>query len=284
MASQPVIPPRMSSPVADTHAHLVMLDDPAGALERAARAGLGLVVTVADATEAPRQTFDLLDGWLADARSRLAEHPDPGVELPQVRIIVGAHPHNASSFTPQVAALLEELLADPRVAGLGEIGLDYHYDHSPREMQRDAFRAQLEIARRSGLPAVIHLREAHDDGLEILQEAGLPPEGAVLHCFTGDAQLARPFLDMGCYVSFAGPVTFKKADAIREAAAAVPLERLLTETDCPFMAPEPNRGTSNEPAWTVFTLARIASERGLPAEELARVTYDNALAVFGSRG
>ena len=137
-----------------------------------------------------------------------------------------------------------------------------------------------QAAERFGLPAVVHLREAHEDGEAIMREIGLPTKGCVLHCFTGDAALAGRFLEMGCYVSFAGPVTFKKADAIRDAAARVPLERLLVETDCPFMAPEPYRGRPNEPALTVFTARRIAEVRGMNSHELAEATSENARRLF----
>jgi TatD DNase family protein len=142
------------------------------------------------------------------------------------------------------------------------------------------FRRQLAVAHRCELPVIVHLREAHDDGFEILEDVGLPAGGCVLHCFTGDADLVRRFLEIGCYVSFAGPVTFKNADAIREAACVVPLDRLLVETDAPFMAPEPHRGERNEPAWTAFTVARIAEARGQDSATVAHGVYENAGRVF----
>ncbi len=283
MGTGPVELPKIDAPIADTHAHLVMLDDPAGALERAAMAGVPFVVTVVDVTETPRLTFDLLQSWLDEAQERLDLWGVENAVVPEVRIIVGAHPHNAKDFGPDAEQLLIELIADPRVVGIGEIGLDFHYDHSPRDDQRRVFKAQLVMAREAGLPVVVHLRDAHAEGLEILKAEGIPEAGAILHCFTGDAQLAAPFLELGCYVSFAGPVTFKHADPIRAAAAEVPLDRLLVETDCPFMAPEPHRGKSNEPAWTVFTVERIAAVRGLSAVEIAQSTYANARTVFGGR-
>lgn len=283
MGHGPIELPQVGAPIADTHAHLVMLDDPAGALERAAIAGVTFVVTVVDVTETPRLTFEMLQSWLDEAQERLDMWGVEGATVPDVRIIIGAHPHNAKNFDAQAAGLLSELLADERVVGVGEIGLDYHYDHSPRDDQRRVFRAQLSLAHEAGLPVVIHLRDAHADGLEILSEVGMPAAGAVLHCFTGDAALAEPFLELGCHVSFAGPVTFKHADPIRAAVASIPLDRMLVETDCPFMAPEPHRGKSNEPAWTVFTVERIAQVRGVTAAEVAQATYDNARAVLGGR-
>ncbi len=281
MSRRPTELPRLGALSADTHAHLEMLDDPAGAIERAAMAGVGLIVTVVDVTETPDEgTFDLLDTWLDDAKQRLEQWELPYVRTPDVRIILGAHPHNAKNFDEHAEKRMLELSTDPRVVGIGEIGLDFHYDHSPRSLQRRAFRVQLDGAQRCRLPAVAHLREAHDEGIEILKDVGVPDAGCVIHCFTGDADRVAELVEMGCYISFAGPVTFKNADAIRAAAAVVPLDRLLVETDAPFMAPEPYRGLPNEPAWSVLTAARIAEVRGIPTAELAQATMDNARRIF----
>jgi TatD DNase family protein len=268
-------------PVADTHAHLDMLDDPASALARAARVGVRFVATVADVTEDAWRTYDELPSWLANAGELLAHSGEPGVELPVVRVIVGAHPHNAKDFDESAEAELRRLAADPRTCALGEMGLDYHYDHSPREVQRDRFRAHLQLAHESGLPVVVHLREAHEDGLGILTEIGVPAAGAILHCYTLGPETMRPFLEIGCHVSFAGPVTFKKAVEVREAAALVPEERVLTETDCPFMAPEPFRGKTNEPALVVFTAAAIADARGSERAAFAARAHETALDLLG---
>jgi TatD DNase family protein len=268
------------APAADTHAHLDMLEDPTLALARAALAGVSFVATVADPTEDAWRTFDELPAWLAGARDLLREAGSE-VEPPHVRVILGAHPHNAKDFDAEAEVELLRLAEDTPTSAIGEIGLDFHYDHSPREVQRAVFRRQLELARDLGLPAVVHLREAHEEGAEIMTQVGLPAAGCVLHCFTGDAGLAARFLDLGCTaVSFAGPVTFKKADEIRAAATSLPIEVLLTETDCPFMTPEPFRGRKNEPAFTVFTTARIAEARGEGLREFALRVYANALALF----
>jgi len=280
MSKRPTELPRLGALIADTHAHLEMLDDPAGAIERAAMAGVGFIVTVVDVTETPEGTFDLLDSWIDDARTRLEEWELPYVRIPDVRIILGAHPHNAKNFDAAAEARMLELSADSRVVGIGEIGLDFHYDHSPRIVQRRAFRVQLDGAQRCELPAIVHLREAHEEGIGILRDVGVPEAGCVIHCYTADTELLEQLLELGCYISFAGPVTFKNADAIRAAAAAVPIDRLLVETDCPFMAPEPYRGMPNEPAWTVLTAARIAEVRGMPTAELAQATLDNARRIF----
>jgi len=256
--------------IADTHAHLDMLEEPTLALARAARAGVGLVATVADPSEDASRTYKESDAWREAA----------GEGAPRVRVLVGVHPHNAKNLTPEVEAELRRLAGHAKTSAIGEIGLDYHYDYSPRDRQREAFRRQLEIAHELDLPAVVHLREAHEDGEAILAEIGVPPAGCILHCYTlGPSPLDR-FLAMGCFVSFAGPVTFKKADEIREAAATVPLGRLLTETDCPFMAPEPFRGRANEPALVIFTAARLAETRGEALETFAAETYANALGLL----
>lgn len=268
-------------PVADTHAHLDMLDDPAGALEKAALADVGLIATVADVTEDAERTFEQLGGWIAEASRRLAGRGHGGTAVPEVRIVVGAHPHNASAFDASALARLRALIADPRVAAVGEAGLDFHYDHSPREDQRRAFRASLRVAHESGLPLVVHLREAHAEGLAILGEEGVPAAGCVIHCFTEDAATALPFVEMGCHISFAGQVTFKKADAVRATAAALPLDRVLTETDCPFLAPEPYRGRRNEPAWVTLVATAVAAARPEQPTDVTRALYENAGRVFG---
>jgi len=272
------------NPIADTHAHLDMLDDPALALARAARAGVGFVATVADPSEDAWRTYDELPSWFANARELLEGDAravgGPVLEPPRVRVIVGVHPHNAKNLTPEVEVDMRRLAEDGRTSAIGEIGLDYHYDHSPRDVQRDAFRRQLAIAHEFGLPAVVHLREAHDDGEAILRDVGMPPAGCILHCYNLGPEVLGRFLELGCTVSFAGPVTFKKAEEVRESAALVPPGRILTETDCPFMAPEPFRGRTCEPALTVFTAARIAEARGQMLTDFARDAYATALGLL----
>lgn len=268
---RPVAHPLAGAPVADTHAHLDMLEDPALALARAALAGVAFVATVADVTEDAWRTYEELPSWLSNARELLDTEGAADAVLPSVRIILGAHPHNAKDWDAAAEEEFRRLAADPRTCAVGELGLDYHYDHSPREVQREAMAAHVALAHEFGLPAVIHLREAHDDGLAILREQDVPAAGAILHCYTLGPETMQPFLDLGCHVSFAGPVSFKKAEEIREACREVPGDRLLTETDCPFMAPEPFRGRTNEPALVVFTAARMAEARGEdPAEFAAR--------------
>jgi TatD DNase family protein len=291
-----VVLPELGAPTADTHAHLDMLADPVGALVRAARAGVTLVCSIVDLTEEPEVTLDGLAGWLAEAggtldagRASLAGGEgagSPGLAPPDVRLILGVHPHNASLFDAatdlRLCAMVRELPAG-LVVGLGELGLDFHYDHSPRDAQRDAFRRQLALAHELALPVTVHLRDAHDEGLAILRECGVPEAGCIIHCFTEGPETAAAFLALSpaVRISFAGPVTFAKAQQIRDALAVVPLERVLAETDSPFLAPAPYRGEPNEPAFVTLNVARIAEVLGVPAAEVAAATLDNARRVFG---
>ena len=277
--SLPILPD-LGVPSVDAHAHLDMLEDPIAALVRAAQAGIALVATVVDLSESPETTLGGLEGWLDAAGEHLAPL---GLAAPEVRLIVGWHPHNAKEGDDAMLARLRELTGDPRVCAFGELGLDFHYDHSPRDIQRAWFRRQLELAHEVGLPVEIHLREAHDEGLALLTELGAPPAGCVIHCFTEGTELAERFLDLGCHISFAGPVTFKKADALRDAARIVPLERLLVETDCPFLAPDPYRGRRNEPAFAVLNAAAVAAAKGIQPAEVATAALANAQTLF-SRG
>lgn len=281
MPDGPIVLPRLGAQSADCHAHLGMLDDPAGALERAAMAGTMFIVTVDDPTDGPSGSLDRVGGWRDETDTRLRDWEIEHGEAPEVRVITGVHPHEARHFTAETGALIESRLSHPLAAGIGEIGLDYHYDHSPREDQLTVFRTQLEMARRLDVPAVIHLREAHDDGLEVMRDVGLPDAGCVLHCFTGGPELVEPFLEIGCHISFAGPVTFRRATAVRAALNEVPLDKVLFETDCPFMAPEPLRGRTNEPAWVTLTIAAAAEVRGEPVEILSLSALGTARRLFG---
>jgi TatD DNase family protein len=186
---------------------------------------------------------------------------------------VGVHPHDASKATPETFAAMEALAADAKVLAIGEIGLDYHYDFSPREVQRDVFVEQLKLAGRTGKPIVIHTREAWDDTLALLR-AHWSGNG-IMHCFSGGPAEAHQALDLGFYLSFGGVITFPKAEALREAARVTPEDRLLVETDAPYLAPVPRRGKRNEPAFIVETARRLGEVRGTPPERIAEVTTGN---------
>ena len=195
---------------------------------------------------------------------------------------VGVHPHDAKLYDEAAERLILEFVRGGRVVAVGEIGLDYHYDHSPREVQREVFRRQLRLARAEGLPVIIHSREADEETLEILRaEYAGAARGGVMHCFGGGPALAEGALALGFCISFAGNVTFKKADALREVALTVPLDRLLVETDCPFLAPVPHRGRRNEPAYVAATARFLAGLRGLADEEFGRATSENFSRLFG---
>ena len=203
---------------------------------------------------------------------------------PAVRTAIGVHPHISHEYAadPGRAAAVVQAALDvtPSARAVGEIGLDYHYDFSPRDVQQRVFRAQLRLARERRLPVVIHTREAEADTVALIREEGGGDVRGVLHCFTGSSELARTAIDLGFYVSLAGIVTFPKAAALRETARLVPLDRLLTETDSPFLAPVPHRGQRNEPALVAAVVAALAADRGLPAANLAAVTTDNYRALF----
>jgi TatD DNase family protein len=188
----------------------------------------------------------------------------------------GVHPHDAQDGIEG----LEGLLAQSEVVGVGECGLDYHYDHSPREVQREVFAQQIALAHAHDLALVIHTREAWDDTFSALAELGTPRR-TVFHCFSGGVDEATRALDIGAYLSFSGIVTFPKADDVRAAAAMCPLDRLLVETDAPFLTPVPHRGQPNQPAFVTLVGAEIAALKGLPNRDIAVVTWANASGLFG---
>ncbi len=193
---------------------------------------------------------------------------------------VGVHPHDAENFTEDAAQELLALCREPKVRAVGEIGLDYHYDLSPRQTQRDVFRRQIALAREAGLPMVLHIREAHGDALEILRaETDLP--AGVVHCYSGSLESAREYMRLGLLISFTGSVTFKNAHNLQAVAAVLPREKIMIETDCPYMAPTPYRGRRNEPALVAEVLRFLADLRGESEEELARTTMENGRRLFG---
>lgn len=249
----------------DSHCHLDFPDFAAELDEvvaRAERAGIGLMLSIG--THLSRHAAVLA----------VAER------FPSVYCTVGLHPHEAGNE----AATPERLLAladHPKVVGLGETGLDYYYDKSPREAQRAAFRAHIAAARQSGLPLVVHTRDADEDTAAILEEeSALGRFGAVIHCFSGGPALAERMLNLGFYLSASGIMTFKTAEALRETFAAVPLDRLLVETDAPYLAPIPHRGKRNEPAYVALTAARLAELKGVSPAALAEATTANFHRLF----
>lgn len=252
----------------DTHAHLEMdaFDaDREEVLARAAAAGLTAIVTVGTT--------------LPDCEKAVALARSHG----QVFASVGIHPHEARDAGAAAYEALRRLAAEPKVVALGEIGLDFFYDHSPREQQLKSFAEQLDLAAELDLPVIIHDRDAHGETLGLLRERRGRLRG-VLHCFSGDAAMAQECVELGYYISVAGPVTYPKADQLRSAAREVPLERLLVETDCPYLAPQSRRGKRNEPAYVIETARRLAELRGVPLPEMERITADNARRLFTRMG
>jgi TatD DNase family protein len=195
---------------------------------------------------------------------------------------VGTHPHNAAAEPDVAVNEIVGLAQHPRCVAIGEAGLDYFYDKSPRDVQRQVFRTHIAAARESGLPLVIHARDADEDMTRILtEEMRISPYQAVLHCFSSGAELARVGVDLGLYVSFSGILTFKKSDEIRRIAAFVPRDRLLVETDAPYLAPEPHRGRTNEPAYVAHTARVLAQTIGISEADVAQITTDNFYRLFG---
>lgn len=253
----------------DSHAHIESEDfdsDRKQMIARALEAGVEIIVAVGNG-EISRDSHA--------AAFQLAE------QYPFVYTTVGVHPHEARLLDDRLYAKLAELSRNPKVIAWGEIGLDYHYDNSPRDQQREAFRKQLRMARERNLPAVIHTREAEADTLALLDDewkgAGLP---GIIHCFTGTRWFAEQAVARGFLISFSGVVTFKKSEDLRETARSIPLDKILIETDCPYLAPVPFRGRRNEPAYVVEVARCIAGLRGLAIEEVGRATSDNFKRLF----
>ena len=253
----------------DTHTHL---DDPRYDADREA--------VMARAREAGVDTFITIGCDLATSRSAVALAD----RYADVYATIGVHPHEVKHIGDNWYTELRRLAAHPKVIAYGEIGLDYHYNHSPPTEQRDRFREQVNLARELRLPVVIHTREAQDDTVTILREEQAAEVGGVFHCFSGDAWLAKDALDLGFYLSFSGVITFHNAAMLRDIVKTVPLDRLLVETDCPYLTPVPHRGKRNEPAYVTLVAAKIAEARGsttaLDGEEIARVTSENARRLF----
>ena len=253
----------------DSHSHIEGAEfdaDREAVIQRALEAGVEIIVCVGDGEVA------------ADSHAAAFKVAD---EHSFIYTTVGVHPHEARLLDDKLCAQLVELAQHPKVIAWGEIGLDYHYDNSPRDVQREAFRRQLRMARERRLPAVIHTREAEADTLATLdqewKDSGLR---GIIHCFTGTRRFAEAAIELGFLISFSGVVTFKNANDLRETAQHLPLDKLLVETDSPFLAPVPYRGRRNEPAYVVETARAIAELRGIDVEDFARVTSGNFARLF----
>jgi len=250
----------------DTHAHLHFpdfKDDLDTVLDRARAAGVRGMVTIGTDRETNAAVVVLAKRW------------------PDVWATVGIHPHDAALASEADFEEMERLARnETRVVGLGEMGLDFFRNLSPPDAQQKVFRRQIDIARRVGKPVVVHCRDAHEDTLAILGEERAGETGGVMHCFSGDVAIARRCLDLGLYISLAGPVTYKNARALPEVARFVPEDRLVVETDCPYLPPTPHRGKRNEPAWVALTAEHVAGLRGADPEALSDALTANAAKLF----
>ena len=280
--------PEPLAPLADTHGHLSKRtpEEAAAALMRAFDAGVRLHVIPVDPTDDVADAGAFL-AWLDEVRERAGELGT------STYFVAGVHPYGAEKIDASALQRLDALLASPYCKGVGEFGFDFGpWSNVPLEAQKEAFRTHLAIAREHGLPVELHLRDpekgeplAHDLALRILSELGVPEAGCDLHCFTSGPDIMEPFANMGCYIAFGGAATFARSKDIRAAAAACPLELILSETDCPYMTPEPLRGSSCEPGMVAFTAARVAEAREEAGASSAQATYaalwDKATRFFG---
>jgi TatD DNase family protein len=253
----------------DSHTHLDshrFEEDREAVMERALAAGVAAMINVGADLASSQRSVALADRY------------------PNVYASVGVHPHKARTVDGAALAELRALASHPKVVAVGEIGLDFYRDLSPRDQQRRAFRAQLAWAAKLGKPVIIHDREAHDEVLELLANwmAEAPERRrGVLHCFSGDLAMATEAVALGLYLGVDGPVTYRNARKLPEIVAWMPLDRLLIETDCPYLPPDPHRGQRNEPAYVRLVAAKVAEIKGLPLEEVARVTTENVRRLFG---
>lgn len=250
----------------DTHVHLNAYqykDDVEEVIARAKEAGVSYMVVVGFNEETIEKALELTERY------------------PFIYAAVGWHPVDAIDMTDKHMEWLEQLATHPKVVALGEMGLDYHWDKSPKDVQKDVFRRQIRLAKKVKLPIIIHNREASADIVQILQEEGAAEVGGIMHCFSGSVEIAKQCLALNFYLSFGGPVTFKNARKPKEVVKHVPLERLLIETDCPYLTPHPFRGKRNEPAYVKYIAEEMAQLKEIEYEQLAKITTNNAKRLFG---
>lgn len=250
----------------DSHCHLdfpQLYDDLDAVIARAGNAGIGCMLTICTSVAAIPKVLEITERY------------------PQVFAAIGIHPHNVEAHGVLSVEEIASWAEHPKVVGIGETGLDYHYDKSPRDLQRASFLNHIEAARLTGLPFIVHTRNADADTAAILDETcGAEPVPGLLHCFSSTQGLAEHAVGHGLYVSFSGILTFRNSEAIRQTARALPMDRLLVETDAPYLAPVPKRGKSNEPAFTAFTLAQLAEVHGVADTDMRFATSENFFRLF----
>lgn len=245
----------------DTHAHLddeIFDDDRDEVIKRANESGISTIINIGYNKETIQSTLELVDRY---------------------KFIYGAigwHPNNAHEMKEEDLVWIEELSKHPKILAIGEIGLDYYWDFAPKDVQQEIFRKQIQLAKRVKLPIIIHDRDAHHNVCQILNEEGAIEIGGIMHSFSGSLEMAKECIEMGFYISFSGPVTFKNAKKPKEVASQIPLDRILVETDSPYLTPEPYRGKRNESTYVRYVAAKIAELRGMDAEEIEKITTKNA--------
>lgn len=252
----------------DSHAHLDFKDfdqDREKVLERAENRGLKLIINIGCDLQSSQKSIKLAEKY------------------PMIYASVGIHPHEAAKVPPDYLQLLREMAAHPRVVAIGEIGLDFFRNRSPQAVQEKVFQEQLQLAREVNLPVVLHDRDAHAEMMAILEAVGLPSAGGVMHCFSGDLSLAKKSVEMGLYISIAGPVTYPRNKVLGQVAATVPSNRLLIETDAPFLTPTPLRGKRNEPGYVAFTAEKVAALRGTTGKNIGRICLENTRRLFSGK-
>ena len=246
----------------DSHAHILSLEDPIGAVERASDTGVGKIISIGTGLESSFNTVELTKQYNGIYAS------------------IGIHPHTASSYTDDVMSEFEKMLSDPKVVGLGETGLDYHYMNSTKEEQMRSCESHIDLATKHSLPFVIHIRDGDDDLIDLLKTKNLKDNPGVIHCFSSNWDYAKKYLDLGFFISFSGILTFKRAEEIREAAKNVPIDKILYETDSPYLAPVPKRGKDNEPCYVEYIATLLAEIKGLSLDELNDQILDNVTILF----
>jgi TatD DNase family protein len=250
----------------DTHAHLNAIqyeEDLEEVIQRAKSEDVTDIVVVGFDRDTIRRAMELTE------------------QYDMIYAAVGWHPVDAIDMTDDDLEWIKELASHPKVVAIGEMGLDYYWDKSPKDIQKEVFRKQIQLAKEVQLPIIIHNRDATEDVVKILQEENASEVGGIMHCFTGSLEVAKQCIDMNFYLSFGGPVTFKNAKKPKEVAKEIPIDRLLIETDCPYLTPHPFRGKRNEPSYVKYVAEQIAELRELSVEEVAKKTSDNAKKLFG---
>jgi len=246
----------------DSHAHLVSLENLEEVLKRAKDSDIEKIVSISSDIPSTEETISIAQ------------------DCDYIFATTGVHPHSADQMSEEVLEGINNYANHKKVVAIGETGLDYFYMNSEKEVQINSFTNQIQMARKHGLPIIIHVRDAHEDMLRILKEENLPNTPGVIHCFTGDHETAVKYLDLGFYISFSGIVTFKRSEELREAAKNIPSDKILIETDSPYLAPVPNRGKPNEPSYIKYVAETVAEVRGISFDELAEITKANAERLF----